>query len=151
MRSSCLLKSSPSPANALDHSSAPSQSNKRKCGSSIPAVADSAGAAVFKPGTNLQISRVRKPNFVNVDSARRTQESGSSAILQSQFRTMAPLRLPKKYQNVSLNSEPVAATITTTKKFNWCCPASAPAASSSGAAGIGNPICSASTQKKSRG
>ena len=74
---------------------------------------------------------------MNVDSVRRTQESGSSAILHRKLRTTGPLRLPKKYQNVSLTSEPVAATITTSAKFSWCCPASAPAASSSGAAGIG--------------
>src|SRR6516165_3191089 len=103
MRSSCLLNMRPSPANELDHNNAPSQSKSRNCGSLKPAVADSAGAAVFKPGTNLQINSVRKPNLVKVDSVRLTQESGSSAILHRKPSTTDPLRLPKKYQKVSLN------------------------------------------------
>ena len=113
-------------------------------------VAESAGAAVFKPGTNLHTSNVRNPSRVNVVSVRRTHESGSSAILQSQLSTTAPFLLPKQYQNVSLTSDPSEATITTNAKLSSCWPASAPAASSSGAAGMGRPACSAITQKNTR-
>ena len=52
----------------------------------------SAGAAVFKPGTNLQISRVRAPYLLKVVSVRRTQESGSIEMRQRRLRTMAPRR-----------------------------------------------------------
>src|SRR5271166_1135479 len=95
----------PAPVKALVHSRAPRKSKRRKRWNSTPTMPDKVGAAVLRPGTNLQISSVRGPNLVNVDSVRRTQESGSSAIRQSRFSTTPPRRLPKEYQNVSAHRE----------------------------------------------
>ncbi len=73
----------------------------------------SAGAAVFSPGTNLQMSRVRAPHFSKRVSVRRTQESGSSAMRQSRLRTTAPRRLPKWYQKMSALRHAAAAVSST--------------------------------------
>ena len=90
---------------------------------------DSVGAAVLSPGTNLQMSSVRGPKRLKMDSVLRTQESGSSAMRQSRFSTTAPRRFPKKYQKVSLHSEASAGISIASARCIRPCPAKAPAAS----------------------
>src|SRR3989442_314288 len=64
----------------------------------------------------------------------------------SQPRTRPPRVRPIQYQMVSLPSDASAARRRTSARLNRPVPASAPAASKTGAAGIGNPLCSAKTQ-----
>ncbi len=60
------------------------------------------------------------------------------------------MRLPKKYQNVSLTSEPVAATSTTSGEVQLMLSRQRAGRQQQWRAGIGSPACSASTQKNSR-
>ena len=101
---------------------------------------------MLKPGTNLAISSARAPWTVKAVCVRRTQESGSSEMRHSQPSTRAPPRRPIPYQIVSLTSEASAARTRTSVRLSRPLPASAPAASRTGTAGIGSPICSAKTQ-----
>ena len=127
----------------------PGKSKSRNSGNSTPTMPASVGAAVFSPGTNLQMSSVRAPYLVKVASVRRTQESGSSAIRHSKFRTTPPRFFPNPYQKVSASREAKEEARMTKARCIRPCEASAPAASSSGDAGIGSPPCSMRTQPKS--
>jgi hypothetical protein len=103
-------------------------------------------ATVFGPRRNFAKSRDRAPCFSNISSARRTQESSSSEIRHSIWRTLIPFVRPSSYQMVSgviaLNRHNNSATA----MFSRPSPANAPAASKSGTDGIGSPPCSANTQ-----
>ena len=61
--------------------------------------------------------------------------------------TALPRWRPRMYHNVSQIVAAIKAVATTIGRFIRPVPARAPAASSTGAEGIGNPACSPSTQK----
>ena len=52
-------------------------------GSELQVLPASGGAIVFKPGTNFDTNKVRNPYRAKEFSVRRTQESGSNEIRQS--------------------------------------------------------------------
>ena len=54
----------------------------------------SGGAMAFSPGTNFATTSAQPPYFSKLIWVRRRQESGSSEILQSSFKTFIPRRRP---------------------------------------------------------
>src|SRR6266478_2707552 len=81
-------------------------------------------------------------------SVRRTHESGSSEMRHSHPRTRAPPTRPIQYQAMSAASEATPANARMRPRLRRPLPAMPPAASRTGMAGIGTPICSASTEPK---
>ncbi len=120
--------------------------NARNWSTGILTIPASGGAAVLNPGTNLAISSERAPRALKSRWVRRTHESGSSEMRHSQLRTRPPRTRPIQYQMVSLTSEATAARTSTSATLSRPLPATAPAASRTGTAGSGSPICSANTQ-----
>ena len=106
---------------------------------------DRGAAIAFKPGMNLATSSTRGPLRVKLTWVLRTQESGSSEIRQSNWRTRTPFRRPSSYHIESLATAPRVANAMAIPRFIWCVPESAPAARSSGAEGTGRPACSTKT------
>jgi hypothetical protein len=105
----------------------------------------SGGATVPSPGTNLAKTKDRAPCFANNPSVRRTQESGSSEILQRSWRILIPRTRPIPYHTESAVSEANTLRKIDPPKLNRPVPASAPAAKRIGKEGTGRPICSANT------
>ena len=106
---------------------------------------DKGAAIAFKPGMNLATSSTRGPLRVKLTWDLRTQESGSSEIRQSNWRTRTPFCRPSSCHIESLATAPMVANAMAIPRFIWCVPESAPAARSSGAEGTGRPACSTKT------
>ena len=85
----------------------------------IPAEPASGGAAVLSPGINLAIASAADPQRRNPRSARFTQESGSSEILQSNRRTLTPCQRPIRNQMKSAATAATLATATVIKNEKW--------------------------------
>src|ERR1700676_2646212 len=100
----------------------------------------SGGATVLRPGKNLATSRERAPCLEKTPSVRRTQESGSREILQSNCRTLIPLRRPIWYHTESATTAAKTQRKREPKKLSLPTPARAPAASINGRDGIGRPL-----------
>ena len=114
-----------------------------------PTMPASGGAMVLSPGRNLATSRAQRPRVMNRFSVRRTHESGSSERRQMTSRTRLPRARPSSYHTTSGGREAASAVARPASALMRPVPAKAPTPSSSGTAGIGRPICSASTKAKS--
>src|SRR5579859_3796913 len=112
----------------------------------IPA---SGGATVLSPGINLASSSERAPCLEKIPSVRRTQESGSSEILQRICRMRMPFVRPSIYQKESAVRAAMVTKKSEDQKLRWPVPESAPAASTTGSDGTGSPSCSAKTHASS--
>ena len=130
--------------------STPSVSNARNLPRVVPELPAIGAATAFRPGMNFATSRERTPYFSNAVSVRRTQESGSSAMRQRNFKMRAPRRRPSWNQILSAIRQ--AAIPLSSTRTGFSCPlrASAPQASSSGTEGSGRAPCSASSQTNNR-
>src|SRR5712664_2932848 len=104
------------------------------------------GATEPKPGTNFAKTSDRAPCFAKRPSVRRTQESGSSEILQRSWRTLIPVTRPSTYHTESAASAANTLRKIEPAKLKLPDPAKAPAAKRIGRDGTGRPNCSASTQ-----
>src|SRR5690242_17195990 len=107
------------------------------------------GAIVLSPGINFASTRECGPCLRKKVSVFLTQESGSSAMRQSQSRTCRPRRLPNSNQIQSATRAADTVTLSATQRFIYPDPASTPAATNTGIAGIGRPIFSTKTTAKS--
>src|ERR1700676_2619589 len=108
----------------------------------------SGGATVLRPGKNLATSRERAPCLEKTPSVRRTQESGSREILQSNCRTLIPLRRPIWYHTESATTAAKTQRKREPKKLSLPTPARAAGGRNKGRDGIGRAICSANTQAR---
>src|SRR5258705_10010981 len=95
---------------------------------------------------NFASSSERAPCLEKIPSVRRTQESGSSEILQRNCRMRMPFLRPRMYQTESAERAAMATKNNEAQKLRWPVPARAPAANTTGSEGIGRPSCSAKTQ-----
>ncbi len=114
-----------------------------------PTMPASGGAMVLSPGRNFATSRAQRPRLMNRFSVRLTHESGSSERRQITLTTRLPRARPSSYHTTSGGREATSAVASPASALMRPTPASAPTPSSSGTAGIGRPICSASTKAKS--
>src|SRR5882672_463077 len=105
----------------------------------------SGGATVPNPGTNFASTSDRAPCLANTPSVRRTQESGSSEILQSSCRILMPRTRPSVYHTESATKQAATLRKIEPVRLNLPEPASAPAANRIGSDGRGSPICSMNT------